>query len=95
MRFDPQVEVTDMRRAERVAIAWGAGLLSGMLGLRVVDWESGAFTEEFDVDGTNACTKVKFNNRRIEKPDDRTYPNCDPPPLHPEPNPLTAVGERA
>jgi hypothetical protein len=58
LRFDPEVEVTDGREAERVAIAWGASSLSGMLGLRIVDWEGGTLTEEFDVDGTNAYTKV-------------------------------------
>jgi hypothetical protein len=56
--FDLEVEVTDERVMERVAIARGARSLSGMLGLRVVDWEGGALTEEFDIDGTNAYTKV-------------------------------------
>ena len=58
LHFDPEVEVTDGREAERVAITWEVSSLSGMLGLQIVDWEGNTLTEEFDVNGTNAYTKV-------------------------------------
>jgi len=51
LRFDPEAEVGDGRGAERVVMVRA---LSEMLGLRDVDWEGGAPTGEFDVDGTTA-----------------------------------------
>jgi hypothetical protein len=54
LRFDPETEVSDGRDAERVVMARGARSLSEMLGLRDVDWECGAPSGEFDVDGTTA-----------------------------------------
>jgi hypothetical protein len=54
LRFDPEVEVGDGRNAERVVMVRGARSLSEMIGLRDVDWEGGAPTGEFDVDGTTA-----------------------------------------
>jgi hypothetical protein len=53
-RFDPEAEVGDGRDAERVVMARGARSLSEMLGFRDVDWEGGAPSGEFDVDGTTA-----------------------------------------
>jgi hypothetical protein len=58
LHFNPEVEVTDGPDAEQVAITRGAGSLSGMDDLRVVNWEGGAITEEFDVDKTHTYTKV-------------------------------------
>jgi hypothetical protein len=58
LRFDPEAEVGDGRDAERVVMAQGARSLSGMLGLREVDWEGGAPTGEFNVDGTTAVIKA-------------------------------------
>jgi hypothetical protein len=52
--FDPEAEVGDGRDAEQVVMVRGARSLSEMLGLRDVDWEGGAPTGEFDVDGTTA-----------------------------------------
>ena len=54
LHFDPEAEVRDGRDAERVVMVRGARSLSDMLGLRDADWEGGAPSEEFDVDGTTA-----------------------------------------
>ena len=48
-------------------------------------WEGGALTEDLNADGTIARTKVQ-SNRKFEKPDDRTYSNCDASSLNPEQN---------
>jgi hypothetical protein len=54
LRFDPEAEVGDGRDVERVVMVRGARSSSEMIGLRDVDWEGGAPTGEFDVDGTTA-----------------------------------------
>ena len=58
LRFDPETEMSDGRDAEWGVMARGARSLSEMLGLRDVDWEGGASTGEFDVDGTTAVIKA-------------------------------------
>ena len=54
LRFDPETEMSDGQDAKWVVMARGARSLSEMLGLRDVDWEGGAPSGEFDVDGTTA-----------------------------------------
>ena len=81
LRFDPNIQVTDTQEADRM----GSRLFGWHLGLPVMGWEGRALTEDLNANGTNARTKVQ-SNRKFEKPDDRTYSNCDASSLNPKQN---------